>query len=433
MTRVNSDQISVFELEGISSHEVPAAPVGLRAEGLLKILGYYDSMGRTNVHETHVRLGKVAAEVFAKTFGVKELIAADFDEAAAAQMANDFYFGSNNTGYNPAKKSFLQSYIGKANKSTRKEFQQTVGSEITTFPAEAATYTAQQPAEPTARRVLDKDKVILPRHAQVVQAAGYEGLEPEGRVTLGRLISLAGDGIDEPWLHEEPSIPLIKAGLYIPPQDRRFRRAELLVRVGVDFESSAPGNVGVVFPPEEFKTVARSPRDLVRHMQAVTRRANETNEDRDDVSERTGRSAGHVLTQKIAAMTALSGTLEGHREFLRKMHKELDSSWIAHYMSKNLEKHRVRIDEMIHDTADVATVNLNYGSDGIARLHNGIKKKLYGGNRTHAEISEQWQAYIQLVGRYIGMRLIKIGASVQFCEKELSAYQPYLDRKQKAA
>jgi hypothetical protein len=427
MSSHNPNQEVIFNPE-----EAIAVPIGLRAEGLSKVLGYYDSINRTNVGQTHARLGKVATDVFAKTFGVRELIGAGTDEETAVEMANDYYFGRNNTGYNPEGKSFLQSYIGKTNKPARKSFQQVLEPEITAFSRQAE-FKAEQPVSPTVRTELNEGRVILPRHAQVVQAASYKGVAGEDRITLGRLIKLAGEGIYEPWQHEEPAISFINQGLYIHPQDPRFARAQLLVRSGVDLQSNDPKNFGVVFPPEEFRTVARSPRDLVRHMQAVTRRANETNEDPDDVAERTGRSAGHVLTEKMAAMAALSGTLEGRQAFLRKMYKELRSPWIAHYMSKNLERHRGSVDEMIHDTADLATVNLNLCSEALKRMHVGVKKKLYGGNRTHDEISKEWQAYITLVGRHIGMRLLKVDASVRLCEVELSTYQPYLDRKQQAA
>jgi hypothetical protein len=432
MSSFNPEQGTLFDMKAAPQGS-RAIPIGLRAEGLSKVMGYYNNIGRTNVPETKVRLGKVAAQVFSKTFGVRELVESGIDEDIAVRMADDFYFGWNQTGYNTEGRSFLKSYAGKVNRPRRKNFQQALGAEINIYPTEIPTHQTGQQPQSSIRTVLDEGKVILPKHSEVVQAGTYHGVDAEDRITLGRLIRLAGEGIDEPWPHEEPSVPFIKSGLYIPPSDPRFKRAELLVKVGVDLKSMASGNVGVVFPPDEFKTVARSPRDLVRHMQATTRRANETNEDRDDVTERTGRSAGHVLAQKMAAMAALSGTLDVDRDFLRKMYKELDSSWIAHYMSKNLERHRVRADEMIHDTADVAAINMNYGSQGVARLHNGIKKRLYGGNRSHAQISEQWQSYIELVGKYIGMRLVKIDVSTQLCQDELVAYQPYLDRKPKAA
>jgi hypothetical protein len=66
-------------------------------------------------------------------------------------------------------------------------------------------------------------------------------------------------------------------------------------------------------------------------------------------------------------------------------------------------------------------------------MHDEIKRRLYGGNQSHAEIAQTWHAYITLVGKYIGMRLNKIAISVQMSEDELQHYQPFLDRKQEAA
>jgi len=427
--------------------EVGAVPIVLRAEGLSKVVGFYNSLGKTNVAETHERLNSISRAVFKKTFGVRELIESGMSESAADQMADDFYFGTQHsrddtdTHYNPDRKSFIREYKGKTNKNNRLALASVLNEERKTFLSEAQLSLDSEIIEviqPVVlkhlpqRVVLAEDKTILPRHTEVVQAASYGGISGEDKITLNRLIKLAGQDImaSLPIEAVPPSIATIKGGLYIPPHDSRYAKAQQLVKVGV-FEGIE--RVGVVFPADEFPKVARSPRDLARHMQAKTRRANEANEDLDDVFERTGRSAGHVLEDKIVAMGALSMELTADQDFLRKMRGEVGNSWIAHYKSKNLERHRVRTDEMIHDTADIAAINLNPGSTEIKRLHDEIKKLLYGGNHSHAEIAQIWHEYITLVGKYIGMRLNKIEISVKLTGEELGYYQPFLDRNQAAA
>jgi len=422
-------------------------PIVLRAEGLSKVIGFYDNLGKTNVAETHERLNSVARAVFKKTFGVRELIKSGMSESAANQMADDFYFGTQHsrddtdTPYNPDKKSFIREYKGKIKKDNRLALTSVLDEEKKAFLYDEQLSSDSEIIEeiepivlkPLPQRiVLAEDSVVLPRHTEVVQAASYEGISGEDKITLNRLIKLAGQDIAAslPIEAVPPSIATIKGGLYIPPHDSRYAKAQQLVKVGV-FEGTE--KLGVVFPADEFPKVARSPRDLARHMQARTRRANEANEDLDDVFEKTGRSAGHVLEDKIVAMGALSMELTADQDFLRKMRTEVGNSWIAHYKSKNLERHRVRTDEMIHDTADIAAINLNPGSTEIKRLHDEIKKLLYGGNHSHAEIAQIWHEYITLVGKYIGMRLNKIEVSVKLTGEELAYYQPFLDRKQVAA
>jgi hypothetical protein len=424
------------QLELVPRSEPGSVPIRLRSEGLFKVLDFYDRMHRSRDQSTKERLGKAAMDVFAKTFGAAELVQSGMDEEEARQMADDFYLGENLSGYNPTNQTFLQSYIGRLNRDSRQGYKAVLQEQNARFPYDTAPVSAEElstsPKQLPKRIEIAQNKVILPRHSEVVQAARYPGIGDEDKITLNRLIHIAGQDVLEGLSIDDLSaaIAAIKDGLYIHPSDERYYSAQQLVKLGI---RQGVEKVGVVFPANEFSIVARSAHDLAIHMQARTRKANETNEDPEDVAERTGRAGGHVLVDKIGAMAALGVTLESDQTFLRKMRPEVGRTWIAPYKVKNLEKHRVRTDEMIHDTADVAAINTNPGSAEVKAMHNEIKRRLYGGNQSHVEIAQTWHAYITLVGKYIGMRLNKIAISVQMCEDELQHYQPFLDRKQEAA
>ena len=274
---------------------------------------------------------------------------------------------------------------------------------------------------------------------EVVQAGHYSEASDEDRITLGRLISLAGQDLvilPEPetadFKHADPSD--IENGLYIPYGHPIYASAQQLVRVGIN-PASRPSleNTGVVFPSSEFQTVARNPRDFARHIEAQTRNANESNPDRDEVNRKVGRSVGHALSTKITSISALDAQIKQDMVTMRSLYRDLNSSWIAHYKVKNLEPKRALADDKIHEVAEISTINLNLGTVAIQGLHLAIKKNLYGGNRTHAEVAYNWQKYIKLVGRHMGAKVHKLEVSEAMCRDEFSRYKYFLEPEARAA
>ncbi len=276
-------------------------------------------------------------------------------------------------------------------------------------------------------------QLVLPSLVEVIDVNGLYGLEPDSRITLGRLARLAGEGAEiqpEPTVSEYESAEpeTINRGLYIPYNDSRYTAAQQLVRLGVD-PTARPfvqQNVGVVFPASEFHVVARNARDLANHTAAVTRRANESVEDRDEVHAKVGRSIAHALTSKIDSLDDLDNRLKTERATLRSLHKDAGSAWQAHYKVKNLEPKRKFADERIHEATEVAAINLNHGTITVKGIHRVIKKRLYGSNQSQAEIGHNWQRYIRMVGVYTGARIHKISLSKDMCESELYRYQHFL-------
>lgn len=284
-----------------------------------------------------------------------------------------------------------------------------------------------------------ENQLVLPTFEEVVQAGQYDEVSGEDRITLNRLINLAGQDVNvtpEPEIRDfENAAPVaIERGLYIPYKDPRYQRAQQMVRLGVDATTSPTlHNVGVVFPSSEFHIVARNARDLARFTEARTRNANKDNPDRDEIRQKVGRSAGHALFEKITDIFGLNSQIKDELTVMRSLYRDLNSSWQAHYKSKNLEKKRAFADERIHETSETSTINLNLGSTAIKGLHRAIKKNLYGGNRTHAETAFNWQSYIKLVGRYMGARVHKLELSQTMCEEEFAKYRHFLEPQAEAA
>jgi hypothetical protein len=266
------------------------------------------------------------------------------------------------------------------------------------------------------------------------------GINPERRMTFNRLLRLTGEITDlgeEPttddYVHAEP--PSIETGLYIGPRDPRFASGEQLVRVGVPAHpvTATTRDFGVVFPSDEFSVVARSPRDFARHTEARTRNANLVNDNRDEVDEKVRRSVIHALDSKVKSISKLSIDLGTERTALLSLYRDLNYSWQAHHKVRNLAKLRIFADEKIHETAELATINLEMDTVAIKGLHRAIKKNLYGGNRSHARTAFNWQRYIKMVGTHTKAKLEKADISQRMCEKELDRYKYRLTSGQHAA
>jgi hypothetical protein len=279
-----------------------------------------------------------------------------------------------------------------------------------------------------------------------IPLAELEGVDPERRITLARMAGMLGRAIADTPPSPHADYPLdvyrknfldaspdsIEHGLYIPPSDSRFARAELLVTVSrepcnLDLPGVVLPSVGVVFPKEEFAVVARNARDLVKHVKAQTLKANGDHPDRDEAEAKAHRSAAHAMEGKLQGLNTLDNELIGERKLLGKIFREAKSSWSAHYKAKNLDRDRKLADELIHNAAETASINLNLGTVALNAMHRAIVSSLYrrGSSR---ELNLMWQTYTSLTGRYANARRGKVSQSRNACEKQLAIYAPSLEQ-----
>lgn len=223
-----------------------------------------------------------------------------------------------------------------------------------------------------------------------------------GAVTCTRDVSA---GIAEP--------PIIERGLYIDRADTRTATAEQLYD-------------GVVFPSDEFTVISRSPRDLTKHVRSRTREANKTLFDRDEADQKVGRSAAHALETQSTKLSRYIATMADKRLKLLSLLKDIDPPHgVVHFKAKNLERVRKNTDEAIHETAEVASINLNFDTTAIKGLHNVIRYNLYGTNQ--ARRMQYWRRYVVMTGRHTKAKIVAAGNSQTACERELRIYGPYLD------
>lgn len=281
-------------------------------------------------------------------------------------------------------------------------------------------------------------------------ASEVPGIIPEKRVTLLRLASLHGLKLgpkDAVTINYDSLLDIaeqdfnmanaisINTGLYIYPGDERYRSpaTEQLVRIRKDNEWNSPA---VVFPTEQFRTVARSPQDLAKHAMAVTREANKDNSDPIDVEGKVGRSAGHALLGKINGLEKLEATLAATRnDLLLPLNREVNNNtsrpWQAHYLPKNIDKKRKQFDEELHHTLDTAAINLNIGTTALQAAHRALVSNLYRrGSRN--ELSSQWLNYLTLSRDYVKARRSKIATSKAECKLQMNFYQQFIDQTQAA-
>lgn len=293
---------------------------------------------------------------------------------------------------------------------------------------------------------------VLPFDGDVVRFSPLESIDWERRMTLRNLVWLhaADQQLPDGFATEQAladAHPLtIESGLYISVDDPRHDGAEGLVKVNTKFATAnakeaideiragkrpkvPPTGVSIVFPPDEFESVGHYPRALAKHMRSRTRKANFANPNRDEADETVGRSGGHILENYIGKMEVVENRIVDERKMLRSLFRDLASPvWQAHYKARNLEKRRETTDEKIHETSEIATINLNLGTDSIKALHNAIKYNLYGHN-THDEQVAWWKSYIALVMRYGAARIDRLTSATDACRDELKQFQPFLDRK----
>lgn len=280
----------------------------------------------------------------------------------------------------------------------------------------------------------------------------YETGHPDRRITLARMAGELGQFIAPPRpdsdsdVDDKPlevhaddfkrgSIDSIDRGLYMPEGDPRADAAEQLIVISnelclLEASGVVPASTGVVFPAEEFHIVARDPRDFARHIQAQTRRKSHEGEKREDKKARVKRSAGHGLEYKLNALGILDEKLIEERKPLTRIYRDCKPSrerqMYARYKSKNLDRDRRAADEMIHNTAETASINFNLGETAVNAMHRAITSNLYR-RGSAKEIDAMWLVYTRLAGRYINARRGKIDQSRNGCERRLELYAPALE------
>lgn len=287
------------------------------------------------------------------------------------------------------------------------------------------------------RAEISPDQLVIPPYCEeLVREEQYPEVNPDSRIVLPSLIDIVSTTVRfgrEPkysdYMHADPEY--INGGLVIAPKDRDYDKALHVVRIGVWRNGRHPDQVGVVFPPHEYATVARSARDLGQHAANQTRASRWSSTDRKGSKEGTMRSGGHVLTEKIAKQTSLASRFSEESNIMRKLLEHLYRPSKVRIRAKTLKSYLALTDERVHETAEIASIAHGLDEDNFAvlGLHKAIRKNMFGGNQSHAQRTYQLVRYIKMVGVHIARKNGKLELSKERCEQELTQYQPYIDAK----
>jgi hypothetical protein len=300
---------------------------------------------------------------------------------------------------------------------------------------------------PVVARMSENDGLVL-------EDIGDLGIDPEMRVTIPCLVgnislSLFGNNFprtphtDETfkayrndYFYAHPK--LLERSLFMPPGDRRRidkTAKQLAVSSSGDVRLTLPGvvgrNDGIVVSEEEFPIIARSASDLAIAAEAKTRRARirQGNSDVEEIAQDSGRAGAHSMESKIYYLDRLRDSLLEDKDVLLRVYKDSKAAYLGryrtNYKAKNLDRLRKRADELIHETARVASINTDQGTTALNGIHRAIASRLYR-RGTYKELAFSWAYYSFFTGRYINAKLGKIDQSRDSAEKELERRAHFL-------
>lgn len=306
-----------------------------------------------------------------------------------------------------------------------------------------------EPAE-----LLDRTRGLIPYSLE-----DLPDLDPECRIALWGLtraygerfgpLPNAGSGEDallsvSPEDRRLATPKSIKKGLYIDPADPRYKDALSLVKIkyspGVRMAEEIglrlPFRVnytrrdihsGVVFPPEEFDTVAHGPSALVAFTRTRTQRAQQSNPDRVDARQAVDRSGGHVMESYIARMDTLEKKYHEDRQLMIMLYRQASgAARYAHYKTKNLDRAMKLGQEMFHETIEIASFN-NWSKLAVNGIHRSVTSSLIR-RGTSEDVRLAWRRLTTLQGLYINARHFKLIQARALCQSYLSRYQQALDQ-----
>lgn len=269
--------------------------------------------------------------------------------------------------------------------------------------------------------MVKKSEIVTPiEFSEVVRAQTLSVINYGRRLTFGRLIaqSALAEGVPEDYATQADLFRArpdqLVSGLYVLPQDPRYRDAELRIK-------------DTIFPSQEFHVIARSPEDLARKVKATTRRARTSHPDRDETERAINRSAAHALKTKLEHTGRLGDQWHRRRWLLSSLAVDLGGTY-PHFKGKNLEDRREEVDKLIHQTVEVAAVNQpGWNNIAVEGLHRAVKCNLYRKNTSPEHRIARWLGYMKLVDRHTRAKIQIADQATLYTNREFQKYKPYLE------
>ncbi|HSW85314.1 MAG TPA: hypothetical protein VLF79_01705 [Candidatus Saccharimonadales bacterium] len=237
------------------------------------------------------------------------------------------------------------------------------------------------------------------------------GVDPEQRLPLYDLVSTEAAFVPrdvelsaECRFRANPDY--LEKGLYIPQDDPIFYTASQTIRIGTheSSDNKTEARMAVVFPSDEYTIIDRDP----------------------IVSEKPSSLSLFALSKKIGAQTRLVKQLASERKDAISLHRAVDKQ-NNRYKAKNLERRRAEADEKFHETAELASLNLGLDRITVNGLHRAIRARLYAGNYSHDEFTNNWLGYIVMIGRHNAAKMYKLQLSIAQSERDFSMHRLLTD------
>jgi len=238
--------------------------------------------------------------------------------------------------------------------------------------------------------------------SELVPQAVYPEINPEKRISFVRLLQVVAATVPagtEPrpadYFMASPSY--IEQGLYIPPASPIYDSAVQTSRIKVDGEKATHKNMagaGVVFPAEEYEIISRNVEGL-------------------------------ALVAKRDAQSRLMQKLLSERLNYSALYLDIRPPGRTRYYARNMERKRAMADEKIHETIEVASLNLNLSEVALSGMHKAARKKLYNGNYSSTQFAENWLSFLVMIGRHNAAKTYKLQRTAEQTERELERYRLY--------
>lgn len=252
----------------------------------------------------------------------------------------------------------------------------------------------------------------------------------------------------------------IEGGLFIDEHDSRYKAAEeednsdsasglVIVRsakgvleaqrlgLKVPCKLQVAGQPGVVFPPDEYPKVARSPKDLAStSMTAQRARLWEQNAalppkqrmKRKEINEAVKAKARAVLRGYVDRTVTLEHEYEHGYDLIKRLRRQtrgLEEGETTtpqnQYKARNLAKDLKSADEMFRDTIEIAAIYSNWSDKQVQGAHRALTKALYRGISPR-DNGIAWRYMTELQGKYINMRRFKLLQARARCEEEIAKH-----------
>lgn len=206
----------------------------------------------------------------------------------------------------------------------------------------------------------------------------------------------------------------IEAGLYVPN--------------GKTDRDIATALGPVIFPPNEYSILTKSPVHIANTAATGVLNARDNQDDKDLVNKTAKRASGHALQSQIKRTNLLLSELAGKQEALEVIKNEIFSAkgtgYFAHYKAEKMLPLIGLAELAMFDALNVAATTGGWDEQQYRSAKTALSYQLFG---DFEKRYSYWKQYTPVVYRYTRKRKLVVKGTEDQLKRELRKYQPYLD------